>query len=110
MNAAARLLNQGSLSRGWVVGVFLASFPWMTVLLASLTLFSALSLVYVTHYSRALNADIQQLLDEKDRLHVQWGHLLLEKSSLLMQSRVEAMAEQHMDMVLPDGKMVVVVK
>ena len=109
MNAAARLLNQGELSRGWVVTVFLSRFHFALCLLAMLTLVSALSLIYITHSVRTLNAYIQQSLDEKDRLSLQWNQLLLEKSSMLVQSRIENVAEERLSMVFPDSKVVVMV-
>ncbi len=109
MNAAARLLNQGELSRGWVVTIFLSRFHFAFCFLAMLTLISALSLVYVTNSVRTLNAEVQQSLDEKDRLLLQWNQLLLEKSSMLMQSRVENVAEERLSMAFPDSKVVVMV-
>jgi cell division protein FtsL len=109
MNAAARLLNQGELSRGWVMTVFLSRFHFTSSLLVMLTLLSALSLIYVTNSARTLNAHVQQSIDEKDRLQLQWNQLLLEKSSMLMQSRIENIAEERLSMVFPDSKVVVMV-
>ncbi len=109
MNAAARLLNQGELSRGWVMTIFMSRFHFAFCFLAVLTLISALSLVYVTNSVRTLNAHIQQSLDEKDRMQLQWNQLLLEKSSMLMQSRVENVAEERLSMEFPDSKTVVMV-
>lgn len=109
MNAAARLLNQGELSRGWVVTILLSRFHFAFCFLVMLTLMSALSLVYVTNSARTLNAHVQQSLDEKDRLLLQWNQLLLEKSSMLMQSRIENVAEERLSMVFPDSKVVVMV-
>lgn len=109
MNAAARLLNQGELSRGWVVTVFLSRFHFMFCMLVMLTLTSALSLIYVTNNSRTLNAHVQQAFDEKNRLLLQWNQLLLEKSSMLMQSRIENVAEKRLSMVFPESKVVIMV-
>lgn len=109
MNAAARLLNQGVLSRGWVVSVFLTRFDISLFVLISAVLMSALSLVYMTNSVRSLNANIEQAYAEHDQLHIQRGQLLLEKSSLTMQARVQDVAEDHLDMIVPEGKAVVVV-
>ena len=109
MNAAARLLNQGVLSRGWVVSVFLARFDITLFVLVSAVLISALSLVYLTNSARSLNAGIEQLYAEHDQLHIQRGQLLLEKSTLTMQARVQAIAEERLGMVVPEGKAVVIV-
>lgn len=104
MNAAARLLNQGELSRGWVVSVFFARFHLTLFVLLVVMLSSALSLVYVTNYTRNLNAHIQQAMVEQDRLVLQYSQLLLEKSTLLMQARVEDVAQNKLKMVMPTNK------
>lgn len=109
MNAAAKLLNQGVLSRGWVVSVFLTRFDISLFVLISAVLVSALSLVYMTNSVRSLNASIAQSYAEHDQLHIQHGQLLLERSSLTMQARVQDVAEDHLNMVVPEGKSVVVV-
>ena len=109
MNAAARLLNQGELSRGWVVTVLLSRFHFAFCLLAVLTLISALSLVYVTNGVRTLNAQVQQSIDEKNRMFLQSNQLLLEKSSMLMQSRIGNVAEERLSMIFPERKVVVMV-
>ena len=107
MNAAARLLNQGALSRGWVISMFVTRSNVSVMLTVMTILFSALSLVYVTHCSRSLNANVQQALVERDHLHLQWGQLLLEQSTLLTQARVESAAEDHLAMLFPEGKSLV---
>ena len=78
MNAAARLLNQGALSRSWVVLTFLtrAQLPLFVMIFAVVV--SGLGVIYITNTTRTLNAGIQQTLAERNQLHVQWGQLLLE--------------------------------
>jgi cell division protein FtsL len=109
MNAAARMFNQGALSRGWAVSFLLerAQFSSMVLVLAILT--SALSMVYVTNMTRTMNAALQQTVVERDHMHVQWGQLLLEKSTWMMQARVQQVAEEKLGMVFPDNKSVVIV-
>lgn len=109
MNAAARLLNQGVLSRGWVVSVFLTRFDVSLFVLVFAVLISALSLIYVTNSARSLNASIEQSYAEHDQLHIQRGQLLLERSTLTMQARVQDIAEEHLNMVIPEGKAIVIV-
>ncbi|MDR3478540.1 MAG: cell division protein FtsL [Gammaproteobacteria bacterium] len=108
MNAAARF-NQGVLSRGWAVSAFLTRARLSTLVLFLAILTSALSMVYVTNATRSMNASYQQNLVERDHLHVQWGQLLLEKSTWMMQARVQTIAEKKLGMVIPDGKSVVII-
>lgn len=109
MNAAARLLNQGALSRGWVMSVFLNRTQLPLILMIVAVSLSALGIIYVTNTSRMLNATIQQTLAERDQLHIQWGQLLLEKSTWTMQARVQTLAEGKLGMRTPNNKSMVVV-
>lgn len=109
MNAAARLFNQGELSRAWVFSLFLNRFQWMWVLFAFGVISSALCLIYVTNSTRSLHASIQQEEALHDRLYVQWGQLLLEKSSLTTQTRVQTIAENKLAMRMPEGKSLIVI-
>lgn len=109
MNAAARFLSQSTVSRTWVISVLLSKAQFTLCILSVAVLMSALSIVYVTNASRSLNANYQQSLTERDHLHVQWGQLLLEKSTWIMQARVQKVAEDKLDMIVPDNKSVVIV-
>lgn len=109
MNAAGRFVNQNVLSRGWAISMFWAraQFPTMVLCLAVLT--TALSMVYATNANRGFNSAIQQTLAERDRLHVQWGQLLLEKSTWVVQARVQKIAEEKLSMIIPDSKSVTII-
>lgn len=109
MNAAGRLVSQSSVSKTWVLSVVLARMQMSTLILTLAVLTSALSMVYITNVARGLNANLQQSLVEHDRLQVQWGQLLLEKSTLTMQARVQQTAENKLDMVVPDSQSVVII-
>ncbi len=110
MNTAARLLNQGVLSRGWVISVFFKKSQFMTLTMVISVLLTALSVIYITNTTRSLNANIQQMLAEREQLQVKWGQLLLEKSTWIMQARIQNLAEGKLGMVIPDSKSVVVVE
>ena len=110
MNAAARLLNQGIiLPRSWVISTFVnkTQLPFMITVFAVLV--SALSVIYITNTARSLNANIQQTMAERQKLHAEWGQLLLEKSTWTMQARIQNVAEGKLNMVMPSSKSVVVI-
>jgi cell division protein FtsL len=109
MNTAARLVNQSVLSRGWVISIFLKKSQLSLLAMVISVLLTALSVIYMTNTTRSLNANIQQTLAERERLHVQWGQLLLEKSTWIMQARIQNLAEGKFGMLIPDSKSVVVV-
>ena len=109
MNAAARLVHQNVLSRHLIWTHFLSRRHITVAILALAVLLSALSIIYVTHVTRILHATYQHNLAEQDRLHVELGQLLLERSTWMMQSRVQQIAEDKLGMVIPDSKSVVII-
>ena len=109
MNTAARLVSHGALSRSWVISVLLKKSQLPLLAMVISVLLSALSVIYMTNTTRSLTATIQQTLAEREQLHVQWGQLLLEKSTWIMQARIQNLAEGKLGMLIPDSKSVVVV-
>lgn len=75
----------------------------------ALALGSAVSVVLAVHESRLLVNELQGLQRERDRLQVEWGQLLLEKSTWGSYARVETTAGQELDMYLPSVREIVVV-
>ncbi len=71
---------------------------------------SAVAVVYSTHESRQLFHQLESLRREKNALQVEWGQLLLEKSTWSSQVRIERIAEKRLGMVSPDPKLVTMVK
>jgi len=74
-----------------------------------LVLISALGVVLVTHHSRQLIAQQEQLLIERDQLDIEWRNQILEENSLAEHSRIERLAEKALEMKRPsiDSEVVV---
>jgi cell division protein FtsL len=87
-------------------GAFWLPFGVLLVLVTG----SALGVVYSTYTSRHLLNSLQQLQQQRNRLQVEWGQLLLEQSSLVAQGRVEDTALAELGMEVPDMSQVVVFK
>lgn len=109
MNAAARLVHQSVLSRHLIRAQFLSKETVGVAILALAVLLSALGIIYVTHVTRILHATYQRNLTEQERLQVERGQLLLERSTLMMQARVQQVAEDKLGMVIPAYKSMVVI-
>lgn len=109
MNAAARLVHQNGLSRHFILTHIVSRRHIAIAMLALAVLLSALSVIYVTHLTRVMHAAWQHNLAEQDRLHVERGQLLLERSMWMMQARVQQVAEDKLGMVMPDAKSMVIV-
>ncbi|MCW8330478.1 cell division protein FtsL [Photobacterium sp. SDRW27] len=75
-----------------------------------LVLISALGVVLVTHHSRQLIAQQEQLLIERDQLDIEWRNQILEENSLAEHSRIERLAEKELEMKRPSRDSEVVVQ
>ncbi len=79
------------------------------VVLGLAVVLSALAVVYVKFQSRILFAELQGLSKSQDRMDVEWGQLQLEQSTWAAHGRIEHMAHQRLQMVLPGANQIVVV-
>ncbi|GAB3523217.1 cell division protein FtsL [Photobacterium alginatilyticum] len=95
----ARLIARDLVSVGRVPSVLLV-----------LVLASALGVVLITHHSRQLIAQQEQLLIERDQLDIEWRNQILEENSLSEHSRIERLAEKELEMNRPSRDSEVVVQ
>lgn len=80
------------------------------VLLLVANLFSALAVVRSRHGNRTEFVELQQLESRRDELEVEWGQLQLEQSAWATHGRIEQVARKELDMTIPRGEDVVVLK
>lgn len=109
MNAAARLVHQNVFSRQLVFTHFFNRQQLVLMILTMSVILSALSVIYVSHVTRVLHAAYQHNLVEQDRLHVERGQLLLERSTWMMQARIQQYAQNKLGMIIPDHKSVMII-
>ena len=62
---------------------------------------SAVGAVYAKHQSRKLFMAFSALIDERDRLEVDWSRLQMEQSTWSTHARVEQLAREQMHMRNP---------
>lgn len=79
-------------------------------LLVLLVMVSAFAVSYSVHKARKLTDESQQLQREQNRLHTEWGQLLLEHSTWGSYARVERIARTELQMIQPTARHRVVVK
>lgn len=72
------------------------------VLLLTVVLGSALSVIYVKHESRVLFAELRLVQKQQDSAIIQWSRLQLQNSTLATHSNVEAQARKTLKMRLPE--------
>lgn len=73
----------------------------ITITLAFCVVGSALSVVYTTHKSRWLSTEIQHLKKSQRKLQLEWGRLLLERSTWASHDRIRNLAHNKLDMHEP---------
>ena len=90
-------LEQGVLSWRWIV------------LLWCLVVVSAVGVIYTSFETRRLFSELQQTKNVQRHLDTQWGQLLLEQSSWSAHTRIDKVAEDQLDMTVPQVKAIEVV-
>lgn len=80
------------------------------ILLGFLVLSSALGVVYTKYLNRNLHIQLELLQDTRDNLHVEWTQLLLEQGILASDLRVEKIAREKLEMIVPSTKEIVVIQ
>jgi cell division protein FtsL len=80
------------------------------LLLSVLVMLNAVAVVYTSHVTRKLITQWDQLLQEQDRLDIEWRNLLLEEQSQSEHSRVTRMATKELNMSRPLPKEEVIIR
>jgi len=97
-NGQSRAVSDQSWQTGFVVVLSLA------------VVLSALAVVYAKFQSRVLFVELQGLSKAQDRMDVEWGQLQLEQSTWAAHGRIERLAQQRLQMVMPEASQIVVVR
>ncbi len=79
------------------------------LIVAVAVVISGVVLVTAKHKSRQLFAELEALKREEARLQDDWGRLQLEQSTWATHPRIEALAAQQLELVVPDEEQVVIV-
>ncbi len=77
--------------------------PWRGFLLGGLVLVSALAIVMLSYQNRILYRAWQGELERTGALELEWRRLLLEESAWLGRARIEKLARDELDMIVPRG-------
>ena len=110
MNAAARQINQNTLFSGQIGDLRLSKqFIFPLILLLSI-LGSALAVVYSTNVHRDTFTELQLADRHGQLLQLRWGKLLLEQASLATPARVQELATEKFQMVIPANNQTVMLR
>lgn len=81
----------------------------VTLALVGVLLASSIGVVVSAHDNRKLFNTLSQLQAERDRYQSEWSQLLLEQSALSAHGRVERLAAERFNMVVPERDDIVLV-
>lgn len=82
----------------------------LTALVGLMLFASSLGVVFSTNQARQLFVELQGLQKVRDELNTEWGRLQLEQSTWATHGRIETMANNKLDMVIPPPGAVVIVR
>lgn len=101
-----------SLPRDNLLLLIIADFRryFVVLLLALVLVLSALYNIYITHETRKLVTQKDQLSQQKDNLMIEWKNLLLEEHTLDEHSRIRRIATKKLSMAQPTSKNSVLVE
>jgi len=71
---------------------------------------TAIGLVYSKHKTRKLFVELQLLNKEVVSLNTEWGRLQLEQSAWSDHGRIENIARERLDMVIPEAEQVAFIR
>ncbi len=71
------------------------------LLLAIAIVATAMTTIVITQETRLLTITQNELQDERDKLEIEWRHLLLEQNALAEHSRVSDIAKSKLQMARP---------
>ncbi len=107
MNAITRVYQQTKVSpfAGFAVNGRVVAM----VIVCLCVLLSAVGVVYMKDLNRRLFIQSQGLQQAKQQYNIEWGKLLLEESAWSTQARVQHLATQNLNMVMPPRQSIVLV-
>ena len=82
----------------------------LRVLLYLAVIVSAMAVILGSHHNRHQDIALEDLMEEKDQLDVEWRNLVLEQRALTEHNRIETLVEKQLDMYRPTADDEVVVK
>ena len=110
MNTAARAIAESNVEHESLLGGLVSRQHVTILLLAVAVFFSGFAVIYAKDWQRRLYIQTQNIAAQSNQLQTEWGKLLLEQSTWSMQARIEGIATNKLNMVVPTAKQIVMVQ
>lgn len=81
----------------------------LNILFVLVLIACALGIVTSQHTARKLFMALEKEKEIERKLDVEWGRLQLEQSTLIMHGRIERIAREHLNMIVPAASSVQIV-
>ncbi len=75
----------------------------MLLILFVAVLVSAIAVSYTAHWNRQLLNGLYAELSVRDKAQAEWGRLILEQSTWTAHNRIESLATEQLQMLIPDA-------
>ena len=82
----------------------------LAILLIIGVMISSLQVINAKHQNRQAFVALQQLKKQQDQMETEWGQLQLEQATWAAHGRVEKIASQQLEMVIPPTGSVAIIK
>lgn len=110
MNAAARLVHKKALTRHLALSQLLSKKQIALLILSVVILVSSIGLIYTSHLARDYFSEYQIALNETHELQTLHSQLLLERSTLTSEAKVETTALKKLQMMAPNAATTVTIR
>jgi cell division protein FtsL len=82
----------------------------LSLVLTLVVMVSAFQVIYAKHQNRQAFIELQKLKQQQDQMETEWGQLQLEQATWAAHGRVEKIASNQLEMVIPPTGMVSIIK
>jgi cell division protein FtsL len=82
----------------------------LSLILMLVVMVSAFQVIYAKHQNRQAFTELQKLMQQQDQMETEWGQLQLEQATWAAHGRVEKIASNELEMVIPPAGTVSIVK
>jgi cell division protein FtsL len=82
----------------------------LSLVLTLAVMVSAFQVIYTKHQNRQAFVELQKLAQQQDQMETEWGQLQLEQATWAAHGRVEKIASNQLEMVIPPTGTVSIIK
>lgn len=82
----------------------------LMLILLLVVMLSSFQVIYAKHQNRQAFIELQKLKQQQDQMETEWGQLQLEQATWAAHGRVEKIASNKLEMVIPPAGAVSIVK